>query len=733
MRGARAAVTILQLPFEVLVGGILAILPPSDLVCMSRVCKALYGLYQSDYLWQQKFFKEFHYYRPNKTLRQQLGLGGTDGGWRRIYHAMDRVEVYTWGANIDCRLGYGRTSRKIYESVPKRIRRLDGIGIVQLAPTGWGCHALDKHGNIWAWGRIMESNLVRVDAMPRMLKRPRNVIQLSAGRQVVLAKDTNGRIWQWCRENKAVEVTFGSRSDNVSTKDPVEQISAGWDICAALTQSGRIFTWRPPQSTEVRSQLRIHVEHSVSLMDQGYDEYEAAISDGDKFVQIATGSDYIVAVTLLEKVYIFRKLDSNHYHRSANSSNQPKVQQHPFPLAQQHHHHHHHHQQHRSEEYEDRILVETSADGSQQEHVIEIRGRIIGEGLYLPIFSEALTRTITATYEECDEWERRQRHRRHHPNHTSSSAPTTVVEACCSLSSSASRPTTLSASSESFAIHHSSGKVLWGKGDVQSDTLPIVIERLHSNVSQVAFGEHHQGLLTEDGQLHTWGSFSHGALGQGDLRYGCQVPTIVEGPLKNKIVIGIGMAGWQSACLAIDLSEEKEKAHGCFYDSQSRGHATGKGKGRELIDDGYHSLESTSNGSVSGSGSSSEGFDSSDGEEWTLGDNDSKHDNLAGGISADGSTSHATHHHMLHSLFNPRHGTASTHSRPTPVRKRSSSSVERYTDNYGNNRGYHSSNGGKEEVEWYMLAMTRLSPIITVYEPLRPTEANTDGRRFSVV
>ncbi|KAF9354209.1 hypothetical protein BGX26_007961 [Mortierella sp. AD094] len=554
---------------------------------------------------------------------------------------MDRVEVYTWGTNIDCRLGYGRTSRKIYESIPKRIRRLDGVGIVQLAPTGWGCHALDKHGNIWAWGRIMESNSVRSDAMPRMLKRPRNVIQLSAGRQVVLARDTNGQVWQWCRENKAVEITFGCNRDqssnsnhNIITKDPVEQISAGWDICAALTQSGRIFAWRPPQSTGGRCQHRTHVDHSVSLMDQIYDGYGL---DGDKFVQIAAGSDYIVAVTSLEKVYIFRRLDSNHYHGSADSSKQPEVQQHPFlaqlPQFTQQPQQHHQHQRHRTEECEDHTVIETGADGSQQEYVIEIRGRILGEGLYLPIFSEALTRTVTATYEEYDEWERRQRHRRRHPKHTSSSAPTAIFrdpidpidEACCPRSSSASWPTTISANFENFAIHHSSGKVLWGKGDVQSDTLPIVIERLHSNVNQVAFGEHHQGLLTEDGQLRTWGSFSHGALGQGDLRYGCEVPTVVEGPLKNKVVIGIGMAGWQSACLAIDLSEEKEKAHNYFYDSQSRGHALGKDKG-QLIDDGYHSLENTSSGSGSGSGSSSEGFDSSDGEEWTSADNDSKHD-----------------------------------------------------------------------------------------------------------
>ncbi|KAF9145173.1 hypothetical protein BG015_011980, partial [Linnemannia schmuckeri] len=135
---------IFQLPFEILVGQILAILQLSDLARLALVSKTMQQFCQADYLWQRKFFHDFHH-RPNRTLRQL-------GSWKRIYQAMDRVEVYTWGSNGDCRLGYGRTPKKVYESVPKRIRKLDGIGILELAPTGWGCHALDKNGNVWAWG-----------------------------------------------------------------------------------------------------------------------------------------------------------------------------------------------------------------------------------------------------------------------------------------------------------------------------------------------------------------------------------------------------------------------------------------------------------------------------------------------------------------------------------------------------------------------------------------------------
>lgn len=85
----RKPTDIFQLPFEILVGQILAILQLSDVARLALVSKDMQQLCQTDYLWQRKFFHDFHH-RPNRTLRQL-------GSWKRIYQAMDRVEVYTWG------------------------------------------------------------------------------------------------------------------------------------------------------------------------------------------------------------------------------------------------------------------------------------------------------------------------------------------------------------------------------------------------------------------------------------------------------------------------------------------------------------------------------------------------------------------------------------------------------------------------------------------------------------
>ncbi|KAI1319087.1 hypothetical protein EDD11_004976 [Mortierella claussenii] len=665
----------------------------------------MHHLCRTDYLWQRKFFDEFQY-RPSKALLRLVLAGGRgDGGddeghgeWKRIYEAMNRVEVYTWGSNTDFRLGYGRTVKRPYESVPKRVRRLEGIGIVQLAPTGWGCHALDKNGNVWAWGRIMESNRVRPDAMPRMLKRPKNVVRLAAGRQVVLALDGNGQVWQWCRENKAVEITFavqhadwgqstlinhpsrsgtsGSLENNSinMTKDPVVRISAGWDICAALTKSGRLYAWRPPQSADGQSQYRIHVEYSVSLKEQGRIGYEVSVMDGDQFKEVAAGSDYVVAVTTMGKVYIFRQLGSPYFHH--NPSSMMQEQQHNLDME---------------DDTQDRIVMKSTVENSTQDRVVEIRSRILGEGLYLPIFTEALAQTVTMTYEEQDQWERKKRHQRQHGRqnsswHLVSSRAGSDCETCEERfyynSMRSRRPVTVSANFENFALHHSSGKVILGRMDVKVHTLPTVVERLHSNVTHVAFGDYHQGMLTEDGVLRTWGSFAEGALGQGDLRIKCVAPTVIEGPLQNKVVIAVAMAGWQSACLAIDVSRNKGLSpYSSCSSSNSRAYVSNKDKGT-AVDDGYCSLENaSSSGSGCSSGSSSEGTDSSDGEEQ-------------------GTQDYNDRSNIIHSSVGVSNG----------VGTRSGAAKQQYL--------YGSSRNGKVDAGGSVMTLTRLDPVLTVYEPL---------------
>lgn len=616
----------------------------------------------------------------------------------------------------------------------------------------------------------MESNGIRSDAMPRMLKRPRNVVDLAAGRQVVLAKDHGGQVWQWCRENKPVEVSFAGlptgpgsspglrdteedKEELQEEEDPIDQISAGWDICATLTRSGRIFAWRPPQSADGRYQHRIHIEHWVSLREQGRLGFEAATMDSDRFVKIAAGTDYVVAVTSMGKVYIFRRLDSPHYHEPEEA-----VRRHPGRPRYT--------QVLDAHTPVDRIVIETIVEGSpMQERVIEIRGQILGHGLYLPIFSEALARTVTKSYDENEELERIKRHHRQRNSssfgdHTNYTTPKdTPMSDFIDINNNntkplntSSCPTTISANFQNFALHHHSGKVLLGRENVQSKSCPIVMERLLSNACQVEFGDHHQGLLTEDGQLRTWGAFADGALGHGDLRTDCAIPTVVEGALKNKFVIKLAMAGWQSACLAIDLSDDKvTTSHPLDIHHHHRHRLFAGLLGKRKEDEGDmdqspgHDSGNGGSGNSANGGSSSEGVDSSDGEDWNGERNVSEMPPLSGpsyvGISSSSLLSSSSSFSMVpHYASRPgpslpmapltpsmppqmypsctvscsllvsphshHHGSSAGHVR-TPLRKRSLSMVERemkleYVDRYKRAP---------------VLALTRLNPTLSVYDP----------------
>ncbi|KAI8977033.1 regulator of chromosome condensation 1/beta-lactamase-inhibitor protein II [Mycotypha africana] len=108
-----------------------------------------------------------------------------------------------------------------------------------------------------------------------------------------------------------------------------------------------------------------------------------------------------------------------------------------------------------------------------------------------------------------------------------------------------------------FAVY-TKDKVLLGNTDAHSSTEPIQMPELnHRGVCKVSFGDYHYGALTNEGQVLTWGSFSSGALGLGNISHQHQsTPHIVEA-LKNQFAFAIGFGGWQSSVLAIEMNDDR--------------------------------------------------------------------------------------------------------------------------------------------------------------------------------
>ena len=69
--------------------------------------------------------------------------------------------------------------------------------------------------------------------------------------------------------------------------------------------------------------------------------------------------------------------------------------------------------------------------------------------------------------------------------------------------------------------------VLKGESDTTPETLPIIIPELQNrSIITVVCGNDHFGALTSSGKLLTWGSYSNGVLGLGDLEENPRSPRV---------------------------------------------------------------------------------------------------------------------------------------------------------------------------------------------------------------
>ena len=49
---------------------------------------------------------------------------------------------------------HDRHARRTHITAPEELVSLRGKGIVDIVSSGWGFHALDRHGHVWLWGRV---------------------------------------------------------------------------------------------------------------------------------------------------------------------------------------------------------------------------------------------------------------------------------------------------------------------------------------------------------------------------------------------------------------------------------------------------------------------------------------------------------------------------------------------------------------------------------------------------
>ncbi|KAF9969802.1 hypothetical protein BGZ73_007681 [Actinomortierella ambigua] len=631
---------------------------------------------------------------------------------------------------------------------------MTGLPLVQLVSTGWGFHALDKDGRVWTWGRLAYTSLRLYDNQPEMLTTPTDIACLAGGRAVMLAMGRRGEIWQWHCENKPIRVLLApqhAQTDQAAEEssschyrhrhchlgntmndstDPVVKLTAGWDLCAVLTSSGRLFAWNHQTHAQLTQQTGdhgrlkwIYLQMSTELRDQG--ELGARLaSQGDKFVNVAAGLDFLVALT--GQGYVFKFMALKHHGSPSAASQQLQQQQHSHPqydqgvehafipsvgpldhleasleaeldhppLSQQH--------QQGGSEMDDASAISPTANLT-----VVCPQAVSKHGVHLAIFTKALQQNM-------------ERHRQSEEANALSTTPSLLRPSNATdhdmedrrenegtnqeldprlqrLRERQSRkhrlakrqhpldptPFQVSAGYQRFALfHQDTPVVLLGHRQAQSSTPPTVLSRLlDSKPCALAIGDYHQALLTDDGQLRTWGGFAEGALGHGDLRLDISTPTVVHGGgLRHKFVFRVALAGWQSGCLAIELPEEDD---------------VGQRRRLELTRD---VIEANDGGRAESTMSMSHGARSDRTSDSEEGDDDEDEDETLVGRSSRSSQSSS-------SSFS------------------SSSSISSWSTAFRDKCGIDGGESdyyGEDRVAFPRLALTRLSPELKVYDPDLP-------------
>ncbi len=113
---------------------------------------------------------------------------------------MSDGHIWTWGNNHYGQLGYHSDTRVVSE--PRRIEKINNI--VQIAAGHTHCLALDRDGNVFAWGNNASAQLGNGNTIlqfePIGIAFPEEagkIIQIASGYNFSLALDENKKLWGW--------------------------------------------------------------------------------------------------------------------------------------------------------------------------------------------------------------------------------------------------------------------------------------------------------------------------------------------------------------------------------------------------------------------------------------------------------------------------------------------------------------------------------------------------------
>ncbi|XP_017319149.2 probable E3 ubiquitin-protein ligase HERC4 isoform X4 [Ictalurus punctatus] len=177
---------------------------------------------------------------------------GVGCGRRHTVFLLGDGTVYTCGCNDLGQLGHDKARKK-----PEQVMALDAQNIVAVSCGEAHTLALSDKGQVFAWGQASDgqlglANIEECMRVPRTIKSLSevHVVQVSCGYRHSLALSRRGQIFSW-GQNRYGQLGLGKEGLCILTPQvihslqgiPFAQISAGGAHSFALTMSGAVFGW----------------------------------------------------------------------------------------------------------------------------------------------------------------------------------------------------------------------------------------------------------------------------------------------------------------------------------------------------------------------------------------------------------------------------------------------------------------------------------------------------------
>lgn len=530
-----------DLPVEVLLDHLLPLLPIRDLLLLGSTNRFFALICADDTFWKRRCERDFNF-SGNETAQRN--------GWKALYQGLSRPRVFVWGTRGNGRLGLQSLPEVRGPGIPFPIEvKIPGVRIVSLTAGGMSFHALDSQGSVYVWGTLDGQNMAlnsegfsipqKCAQVPHRLILPEPVRSISCGRIHTMILDARLQVWTFLSWGRPFR--FQSALLDCHTPDTTpSQIESGWAFSSILTTSGDVLVYWPYSGT------------LKQVLDTKSEELDAA---GDK--QAYATSDHTIPCVIstieaepfrLPAIPVLPVLPD-----TGLSQEQLNEETKLVKIAAY-----------------DNIIIGLTNKG----HVLKFSGLTNEEDYlrsrweYLPSYSEAGLVCQHPTF--AGENPRCKPPRAMHITHVSAHFRTFVAYST-----------------------GSSSTILMGDTETSANSPPEIMPALQDrSIISVMLGDYHFGALTSTGQLLTWGSYSHGALGLGiptDLPLGAPggyqtpqdvetartrrwllEPPKVEEPAEvdfnlgrkkagKKFCFAASAAGWHTGALVIGLDPDNEE------------------------------------------------------------------------------------------------------------------------------------------------------------------------------